>query len=82
MRAKMARSATQPPFEVPGLRQSSAPPGGLVQKAEKAQKSTPVRGSSGESRLRKVETQKLRAVIAWRSKPCCSVHSALPPNAR
>ena len=35
MPAKMARSATRPPFEVPGLRQSSAPPGGLVRKRKK-----------------------------------------------
>jgi hypothetical protein len=35
MPAKMARSGTQPPFEVPGLRQSSAPPGALVRKRKK-----------------------------------------------
>ena len=35
MRAKMARSATQPPFEVPGLRPSSAPPGALVRERKK-----------------------------------------------
>jgi hypothetical protein len=36
MPAKMARSATQPPFEVPGLRQSSPPPSGLVRKRKKS----------------------------------------------
>ena len=36
MPAQMARSATQPPFEVPGLRQSSAPPSGLVRTRKKS----------------------------------------------
>lgn len=35
MPAKMARSATQPPFQVPGLRPSSAPPGALVRERKK-----------------------------------------------
>jgi hypothetical protein len=39
MPTKMARSATEPPFEVPGLRQSTAPPGGLVRKRQKRKNS-------------------------------------------
>ena len=52
MPARMTRSAPQSPFELPEVRAVVRATRLSCQNAGKAQKFTPVRGSSGESRLR------------------------------
>ena len=51
MLAKMARSAPRPPFGVPRMTAIIRASKRFCQNAAKAQKSTTVRGSSGESRI-------------------------------
>jgi hypothetical protein len=52
MRARMTRPAPQSPFELPEVRAVVRATRLSCQNARKAQKFTPVRGSSGESRFR------------------------------
>jgi hypothetical protein len=51
MPAKMVRSAPRPPFGAPTVAAVVRAASPYCQNAAKAQQSTPVRGSSGESRL-------------------------------
>ena len=54
MPARMTRPAPQSPFELPEVRAVVRATRLSCQNARKAQKFTPVRGSSGESRLREI----------------------------
>jgi hypothetical protein len=56
MPARMTRSAPQSPFELPEVRAVVRATRLSCQNAGKAQKFTPVRGSSGESRFRRTLT--------------------------
>ena len=70
MPAKMARSAPRPPFGAPTVTAVVRAASPSCQNAAKAQKFTPVRGSSGESRL-------IRSAISsiWRTVKRSANHS-------
>ena len=66
MPAKMARSAPRPPFGAPTVTAVVRAASPSCQNAAKAQKSTPVRGSSGESRRKQIDTA---PVVSFRRFP-------------
>jgi len=65
MLAKMARSAPRSPFGVPRMTAIVRAAKRSCQNAAKAQKSTTVRGSSGESRLKLNHRRMLLIMSLW-----------------